>query len=608
MHMFFVGIAKHGRHFSIEERQRFIDTVRSEVAFSAYVRRVVHLAPTPDSIIVGISSKPDGGWHHTWRKHVFYSGYCTDLAALGRLDTTLELADDASQIAGRFSVLVVDKLRGRMALATQPARVDSIFTTEDEHFVFFGNQASVLSCLLRGEVRYSTDRLLTFLNSGFFAHEDTPYESIRCMSAFTTVQVVNGKMTEKRRCLSTLADHVDQHRPTQSAERKRAKLDSSSAALPSQMISDFRSVFSSLEGARGELGLTGGMDSRLILAGAIAAGLKLECYTCAYSDSNSPDVWIAQRLAELARVRYHVLTTPRFMLDGVAPFERLRQTALWTLAATDGMMGCQYPVEPFFVPSATLNFEGTAGGLLRGGYGERIARPTREQVLRHMRHLWNHSPALFRADLVAEQDARSRAFMDAFPESVSPADMLYYLYVDMRCGRWSAAANTGSSTRIRPLLENQMVRHALRVPQGARRHHLVHRQLLASLWPEAQSVPIANKFWHGTPEAEREALRRTWPRAFTDPKQASSSKGSLTPAEAAGIKEYVVDSGRLSLFSDVLDVDAVRRYVSGPPSDRYYDRFLKSLLSGSILLSEPWRELRQADADVVPRLGVPPEV
>lgn len=599
MHMFFAGVAKGGRSFTVEERQRFIDTVRSEVVFSAHVRQVVHLAPTPGSIVVGISDEPDGGWHQTWRREIFLSGYCTELDALTKLQPTLALAEDASHIAGRFSALVVDRLRGSFALATQPARVDSIFVAENDRCRLFGNQASVVSALRDGSVRYAPSRLLTFINGGFFAHEDTPYEGVRCLSPFTTLLVINEHVTEQRICLSTLGN-ADEAQATVSRDRDRH-----SQTLPNEMISDFVSVFSSLKTTRCELGLTGGMDSRLILAGAVAAGRRLECYTYAYNDVNRADVWIARQLAELAQVRYQVLDEPRFMLDGATPFERLRQTARWTLAATDGMMGAQYPVEPFFQFLPVQNLEGTAGGLLRGGYGERVSRPTEDQVVRHMQHLWNHSPQLCQADVVAEQNARSHAFVAGFPEWVTPGDMLYYLYLEMRCGRWSAAANCGSSTRIRPLLENRMVRHALRIPQRMRRNHLVHRQLLANLFPAAADLPIANKFWHGTPEAEREALRLKWPQAFTESKK-ETPKGTLTLEEINGIKEYVIDSGRLSLLADVLRVDDVVRYVSDKaPNDRYYDRFLKSLLSAAVLLSEYWRDLRYADPKLIPRLGVP---
>src|SRR5687768_8432820 len=112
MHMFFVGVAKGGRALSVEERQHFIDTVRNEVIFSKHIERVVHVAPTPDSIIVGISNELDGGWYETWRRHTFVCGYCVDAPGLARLDATLTLAEEASEVAGRFSVLVVDRLRG----------------------------------------------------------------------------------------------------------------------------------------------------------------------------------------------------------------------------------------------------------------------------------------------------------------------------------------------------------------------------------------------------------------------------------------------------------------------------------------------------------------
>lgn len=602
MHMFFVGVAKAGRPFSVEERQHFIDTVRSEVLFSAHITRVVHVAPTPDSIVVGISNEPEGGWHETWRRHTFLCGYCLDTTKLARLDAIPTLAEEASQVAGRFSVLVVDRLRGRFALATQPARIDSIFTAENDRFVFFGNQASVLSALRDGAVRYAPGQLISFLNSGFFAHEDTPYEGVRCVNAYTTIQCVGGRITQNKICLSTLKTSEGD----EEVSSQRLEATNSSPVLPEQMLSDFVRAFSPIKPTYFELGMTGGMDSRLVLAGAVAAGVDLECYTCAYGDSNRADLWVARRVAQLANVRHYTLETPRFMLEGATPFVKLRQTALWTLSATDGMLGCQYPVEPFYVHSGTRNLDGAGGEILRGGYGERIAKPTKTQVVAHMQRLWNHSAELFHSDLVAEESDRIHAFVKSFPAWVSAADLFDLLYLDARCGRWTAAATSASSSRIHPLLDNVVVRHAFKIPRRARRHHLVHRQLIERLLPAAKDFPLADKFWHGTTPGEREALHRTWPQAFGAPKGTQDhTRSTLPAAEIAAIKEYVIDSGRLSLFAHVLNVDGVRTYLTQPlPDYRLHDRFLKSLFSAAVLLSEPWRDLRYVAVEHQPWLGI----
>lgn len=605
MHMFFAAVAKPGHTLGVEDRQRFIDTVRREVVFAAHVQRVVHVAPTPDSIVVGISNQPDGGWHTTWRQQTFVCGYCADEAGLARLDATETLADEASQVAGRFSVLVVDRLRGRFALATQPARIDSVFAAENERFFFFGNQATVLSALRDGAVQYAPDRLLTFVASGFFGDDETPYRGVRCVSSYTTIQVVDGRVTRDRRCLSTLRSRGLRAPAERFLKWIPAAASASLPVIPDRMPDDFIRAFGSLESVPCDLGLTGGMDSRLVIAGAAAAGLSVDCFTRAYGSTNRAEVWVAQRLARVANMPHRTVEVARFNLESDAPPAlKLTRTALRTLAATDGMMACQYPVTPVFSFQPIHNLSGAGGEILRGGYGEHMARATKADVTSFMQNLWNHSPRLFHPDLVKEQDDRVQAYVGGFPESVSPGDMLDYLYVDIRCGRWAAASTWASARRIRPLLDNVFIRDTLAIPKRARQHHLVHRQLIERLLPGASDLPLANKFWHGTRAETREALKQKWPEAFTEPKKTVAqavSKSSLAPDAVAAMKEYVIDSGRLSLFSELLRVDEVRSYLNEPPPNyRHYDRFLQSLFSAAVLLSEPWRDQAVSGAKLSP--------
>lgn len=237
---------------------------------------------------------------------------------------------------------------------------------------------------------------------------------------------------------------------------------------------------------------------------------------------------MAQTIARIADMPHRIVVPERADLGHASLAERLLEAALWTLVATDGMLAHQYAVTPLFLPYPVYSLSGAGGEILRGGYGEHINRATRSDVVSFMQNMWNHSPSLFREDLVKEQDARIQAFVGGFRKSVSPGDILDYLYVDIRCGRWAAASTAASTRRIRPLLDNVVVRHALSIPKRSRQRHLVHRQLVERLLPDAKDVPLANKFWHATSPEEREALRAKWPQAFTEPKRSADHAASAS--------------------------------------------------------------------------------
>lgn len=606
MHMFFAVATKDGRPLSDAERKTFETRIREQVVFSAHVKRVISVAPNASSLVVGISNESSGGWRETSTGHVFVCGYCSDDAALERLAADQHLAEDASRVSGRFSVLVIDKRAGRFALATQPARVDSIFHAEAERYLFWGNQASTVSALKDGEVRFAPSQLATLINAGFFGDDSTPYTGVQAVKSFTTVAIEPTHVREQTRYLSSLKSEA----PTRSRLRRWLEPKVPSRFWPSEgdslkrsldtFADEFVSAFAPLKSVGPvDLGLTGGMDSRLLLAGGLSAGVDLRCFTHVHGDRNLSDVWVAERVAEATKVPHRLIQRGSTPGGPVTPaLEALLNVTRSTLAATDGMMGLQYPVTPIFAYVAQRGMSGQGGEILRGGYGEKAQWPTRARVSAHMHKMWNHSPQLFQADVVAGVEASIQAYLASFPARFPALEVLDCLYVDRRCGRWAAASTAASTNRIRPLLDNIVVRQALAIPTSAKRKHVVHRGLIERLRPELRDIPMADNFWFGTSEAKQRQIRRDWPQAFSElsvKKQRKKTGREVTPEREAAMKRYVVTEGRLTLLETVVRVDEVVRYFETVPANyRNHDRFLMGLFTAAVLVSEDWRNLRLA--------------
>lgn len=602
MHMFFAVATKDGRPLSDAERQSFETRIREEVVFSAHVTRVVSVAPDAGSLVVGVSNEPSGGWRETSSGHVFVCGYCCDEAALERLGADEQLAERASRLSGRFSVLVVDQRARRFAVATQPARVDSIFHAATDRYVFWGNQASTVSALRDGEVRFAPNQLVTLINAGFFGDDSTPYAGVEAVKSFTTVVVQGSQVREDTRSLSSLKPQTPGRLRRWVEPRLPARFRASEGAGLNRKLDvfadEFVRAFAPLKGVGPvDLGLTGGMDSRLLLAGGLAAGVDIHCFTHIKGNRNQSDVWVAKQVAERTKVPHRLMDRENTEGESATPgLDELLKSTRNTLAATDGMMGLQYPVTPNHAYVFKRAMSGQGGEILRGGYGEKATWPTRARAASHMHKLWNHSPRLFHPELVSKVEAGIGAYLASFPEEFPGIELLDCLYVDRRCGRWAAASTAASTTRIRPLLDNVVVRHALAIPASAKKKHLVHRGLIERLRPELRNLPMADNFWVGTPAAAQRQIRHDWPEAFSEVSEKQQRKKTgreLAPEREAAIKRYVVDEGRLNLLEQVIRVDEVVRYLKATPkSYRNHDRFLMGLFTATVLVSGDWRRRR----------------
>lgn len=604
MHMFFAMATKDGRPLSDAERQSFELCIREEVMFSAHVERVFCVAPTSGSFVVGLSNEPSGGWRKTATGYVFVCGYCSDEPALERLAADEHLADNASRIPGRFSVLVIDEHAGRFALATQPARVDSIFHAETTRDLLWGNQASTLSVLRDGVVRFAPRQLVTLVNAGFFGDDSTPYAGVETLKSFTTVVVEKNHTREQTRDLFSLKPRapirgrlrrlLEPAVPARFWRADGAALNRSLDGFAEELVR----AFAPLRGAGPiDLGLTGGMDSRLLLAAGLSAGVDLHCFTHVHGTKNLSDVWVAKKVAEVTGVNHRLME--RGSVDRASPASTLNEllkVTRGTLAATDGMMGLQYPVTPTFAYAPKLGMSGQGGEILRGGYGEKTILATRARVAYRMQNRWNHSPELFRAELVASVEANIRSYIASFPARLPATEILDCLYVDRRCGRWAAASTGASTTRIRPLLDNVVVRQALAIPVTAKKRHLLHRGVIERLRPDLSNVPLADEFWHDTPMRKKRQIRREFPEAFSAESERNQRKTTgreISPEREAAMKRYVIDEGRLTLLGEVVCVDRVVDYFKTTPKNyRNHDLLLMGLFTATVLLSEDWRKMR----------------
>ena len=237
------------------------------------------------------------------------------------------------------------------------------------------------------------------------------------------------------------------------------------------------------------LPLSGGMDSRIILLGLVAAGMKPRCLTWGLPSSlldPANDAYIARQLAAELGVEHEYLTTepaPEGMTEAVVRF----------IVAAEGR------VENFGGYTDGLAiwrdlFEGGILGVIRGdeislGYGGRSLSDAQTRIENYGLLVSDYPPthSIRRLDLAPQQwpqefDRRPGESLLAYdgrleeqvsvPMTLSPLNDLKCAYVEV----------------VNPLISRRITEVAHRLPDSMRHHRESLRALLASIGP---AIPFA---------------------------------------------------------------------------------------------------------------------
>ena len=509
------------------------------------------------------------------------SGYSTAAAQLldARPDHTL--FRQLTELPGRFAAALFDPDAGRIAAASSVVAVDPLYHGRTDQMAVVGTQASAIAGLLHGELRVDPGGLFSFINTGFFGSRDTAFEDVTCLPPASTWTVEDGVENRTHRSLADL---------------KRA---ARGAAPRHRLADDFTAAVREMAGAAPiSLGLTGGRDSRILLAGALRAGLEVDCYTDDSGEWCASDVYVARLLAARLGVPHRVVKSaaPGSGAPSDGPIDPLRLAAS-TLRATDAGMYLydSHDLETRFHPVAALR--GYAGGLLRGGYAVKHKDLTRARAHEIARAQFGRQHRYFR------DDVRDRYFdflddwMADFDDDLGPHDLLECLYADFRCGRWVAAQTRALGLAARdftPFLDNRLALTTISLPAEEKTRGAVGRELLRALWPGALEVPLANNLFPGTTAAAAQALKREHPEAFRPWRSlalATDWRRAFPDFFVDHIRAYCLDQGRLDLLRDAMQVDEVARFLrEGATAFREGSnmKFVHGLYSACVLASGDW--------------------
>ena len=199
--------------------------------------------------------------------------------ALAALLRTMDApSPDWSRIAGQFVALV--RRRGRTFVFTDYFAAYQLFR-DDDHTVF--STALLGLVATRPRVRFAAQGLYEFAFNVTALGDDTVFEGIGTLGPRMLVELTpNGTIVHPlAKPLPSAPAHLD---PVERIERHRAALDAIVAPHVREHGNDLHCP------------LSGGLDSRLLLASLRAAGADPSVYV--YGPANSPDVTVALAIGE----------------------------------------------------------------------------------------------------------------------------------------------------------------------------------------------------------------------------------------------------------------------------------------------------------------------
>jgi hypothetical protein len=256
--------------------------------------------------------------------------------------------------------------------------------------------------------------------------------------------------------------------------------------------------------------VTGGRDSRLVLAAAMRAGVEFDANTG--GDERSPDVRIGRRLAELAGVPHRLIAhDPHGSAwsdwRGAARLLAVSQAGTASLADAAG-----FPMGPREGPLPIWH-SGQGGEIARSYYGIGEGLDRNGLVDRLMRAFLGRRPG--RSDVLSGDGRalvhdRIAAWVDEhLAAGVAAVDVPDAFYLTRRMGTWAGPTH-GAVEYVRdttsPLWSARLLPDLLGLPARERARHMFHLRVLERLAPELVDVPFEDgRPW---PAHEGELRRR----------------------------------------------------------------------------------------------------
>lgn len=243
------------------------------------------------------------------------------------------------------------------------------------------------------------------------------------------------------------------------------------------------------------LSLSGGRDSRVLLAAAMAGGVADAFRYRTSGVSGAADREVAVLLGDVAGVSVEVVEpappslTPRQVMRRV--YRHVHQTA--------GMFGA-FDLKGTATDVASVQITGLFGELMRSHYRQDPSVASRGDALASIeRHVRLGREGLLRPEVAIRRGQEVSSWVDNRLEAGwMPQDLTDLFYAEHRIGRWVGAASGANALNptANPLATRGCVIAGFATPRERRETDELPYRLIARLAPSLLEVPLASASWH----------------------------------------------------------------------------------------------------------------
>lgn len=496
MHSFVVVVAKPARRVPGELLRLLHQTDSRELAFAAE-RHIAWSDEAGRVAFAGWAAPTQVGqvgshWHTNERGLTAFSGRPWPRGGMWRPDTSWaeQLATfwetrsplDGQPLGGIYTAVSLAP-DGTGTIVTDPLSIAMLYRAETDDVVAYATSARLAARLAAGpDVEPDRDPLsvawLPFL--GWIVGDRTGYASTRVLPAGSYVEIG-----------PAYGSRVRFAHPTPWAGDLPSDPDELIDLVHADLSASVRSV-AQLPAPRRHADITGGKDSRLVVALMLEEGVadRFTFFTSGYD--HSPDVIVGSRIAERFGLA-HEQPQPGTMTD-----ENFRRHLATHVFQTSGMFSA-WEMKGRLWASPALKVSGSVGETLRTNYSAYPALST----VADLRTQFHGRNALLRASVLRDDvRAELRAALDA--ELVertdtggsAPQDLLDTFYVRWRLRRWFGTyEELGEAGRAFPLYSLVGLQAAFALGAERRRLDTLHFEVTRRAAPELAKMPLADVGW-----------------------------------------------------------------------------------------------------------------
>ncbi|MFC4661446.1 hypothetical protein [Oceanobacillus aidingensis] len=461
-------------------------------------------------------------------------------------------------------------------------RIEPIYYCETPKRIVVGTKALLVHLIAYGleTPNYDVSSFVSFLNNGFFCDDNTPFMGVKALYRNSKMIIYDNHINISP--IDDFDNYIYTQDPTNQFYDEISELFLDSFSYFKKHNSTFK------------LGLTGGKDSRLVIAAMHKLGVNVETITNGFEDT--PDVIIGKKIANQLNIKHEVKIPPGSASSiNIDLYDR----AVNTIKNCEGMLFAYENISgltPEF-NNQRISIGGQGGGLYKGGYAKLANITSREELLEFFLSSFAKYNDLINDDEYKKYTQFFNDFIDRHPKHLTYSDILNSFYLTYRSGRWSASSRSGYTMGFYsypPLFESRLAKKAqlLKTHYGSN-EHLIYNILLR-INSDLVNIPFAEDRWSfekGHPYSKYDI--ENWIKR--KPLYATSIRGGFNWRKNILTnlnKEFyeVIFADENSPIFDIVNKNKVKELFNkkGKRSLAVYDTFLWSLFTSSIMLSDKW--------------------